>query len=125
MGCKSSTPASKPGNRPEKDTGADAHERPEDANLDKPVHQTPSRSALKALSLASEEQLKDKKVSDIATFAQQGNITMIYSIMKTFGIKDLVSLRGDTALVSQGFKVDEELLDTANWNPFLFAIAHK
>jgi hypothetical protein len=42
-----------------------------------------------------EEQLKDKKASDIATFAQQGNITMIISIMKTFGIKDLVSLRGD------------------------------
>jgi|JI102314A2RNA_FD_contig_51_2279140_length_602_multi_1_in_0_out_0_1 hypothetical protein len=102
MGCKSSTPASKPGNRPEKDNSAEngVHERPEDANLDKPAHQTPSRSALKALSVASEEQLKDKKVSDIATFAQQGNITMIYSIMKTFGIKDLVSLRGDSALVS-------------------------
>jgi hypothetical protein len=42
-----------------------------------------------------EELLKDKKASDIATFAQQGNITMIISIMKTFGIKDLVSLRGD------------------------------
>lgn len=88
------------------------------------MHQTPSRSALKNLSAAPDEQLKDKTVSDIATFAQQGNMTMVYSVMKKFYVKDIISLRGNHALVSQGFTIDGETLDTKDWNPFLFAVAH-
>jgi hypothetical protein len=51
---------------------------------------------------------------------------MVYSILKKFNVKDVISVKADEAMKQEGFKVgNEEVMDTANWNPFIFAVAHQ
>ena len=132
MGCKTSKDAGQPksiaGGQPktsEKDSTTPLTQSPEKV---KPG-QTPIKTNVtpsKPIKEISNDQLKKQKVSDIITFAKQGNLAMVHGLINYFALgQSAILLKSGNATDEFTMSKEGPKVSTAQWNPFLVAIANK
>jgi len=116
MGCKASKDIKEPPSKKPDENGTPIKERPKIVIR----HRSPEKKK-RALRELSDQEMQQFRLVDIFKFVKEGNLQMVHSFVKYFGLVHVAPIIGFEETVStQG-----NSYDLADWNPLLVAIAFK